>query len=309
MKINYKKFLKWTGLTFLCLVLFVLLFSWLFANKFNSKFEKIYTFKPESIAIPTDSASIARGAMLAVGCMNCHDRDLGGKVFFDEPEIGVLASSNLTRAKGSATESYTDEDFVRAIRHGLNKNGNPLMVMPSEAYCHFSDEDLGALIAYIKSLPPVERIFEKRYFTYMSQVMAGAGMFGNLFAFDIIDHENAKNITAPPIGNSVEYGAYVASFEGCQTCHGANLGGGISPDPVSPPVPDITKGSRAGNWTKEEFISFFKTGKTPDGRMPNVLFMPWEGIGALSTIEIEGLYNYIQSLPSANPNGVKVASK
>lgn len=304
-----KKFLKWTGITLLGLVLLVLLASLVLANQFNSKFEKVHSLTPAPVAIPTDSASIARGAMLAVGCQNCHDRDLGGKVFFDEPEIGVLPSSNLTRAARSETEGYTDEDFVRAIRHGLNKKGNPLMVMPSEAYTHFSDEDLGALIAYLKSLPPVDRTFDQRYFTYMSQVMAGAGMFGNLFPYDIIDHEKAKNITAPPTGNSIEYGAYVASFEGCQTCHGANFGGGKSPDPVSPPVPDISPGSRAGKWTKDEFISFFKTGKTPDGRMPNVQFMPWEGIGALPEVEIEGLYNYLQSLPPANPNGEKVAAK
>lgn len=295
-----KKFLKWTGIVLLGLVLIVLLGSWFLANKFNSEFEKEYTLTPAPIAIPADSASLARGKVLTVGCQNCHEKDFAGKVFFDDPSIGVLPSSNLTRAVGSETEGYTDEDFVRAIRHGLNKKGNPLMVMPSEAYSNFSDQDLGCIIAYLKSLPPIERKFDKRHFTYVSQAMAGAGLFGNLFAYNVIDHEKAKNITAPPIGNSVEYGAYVARFDGCKTCHGANFGGGKSPDPVSPPVPDISKSGNAGKWTLAEFTSFFKTGKTPDGRMPNVQFMPWEGIGALSEVEIEGLYNYIQSLPPAN---------
>ena len=304
-----KKFLKWTGITLLGLVLIVLLASWILSSKFNNEFEKVYPLAPAPITVPTDSVAIARGMALTVSCQNCHDRDFGGKVFFDDPNIGVLPSSNLTRAVGSETEGYTDEDFVRAIRHGLNKKGNPLMVMPSEAYTNFSDQDLGAIIAYLKTLPPIDRTFDKRYFTYMSQVMAGAGMFGELFSYNIIDHEKAKNIIAPPISNSVEYGDYVTKFDGCRTCHGENFGGGKSPDPVSPPVPDISKSGNAGKWTLTEFTSFFKTGKTPDGRMPNVQFMPWEGIGALTEVEIEGLYNYIQSLPPANPAGVQTAAK
>ena len=109
-----KKLLKWTGITLFTLVLIALLTSWVLASKFNNKFEKVYDLKPAPITIPTDSSSIARGMALTVGCQNCHDRDLGGKVLFDDPNIGVLPSSNLTRAVGSETEGYTDEDFVRA---------------------------------------------------------------------------------------------------------------------------------------------------------------------------------------------------
>ncbi len=295
-----KKFLKWTGITLLGLVVIILLASYILASKFNNKFNEIHSFTPAPVTIPTDTASLARGKALTIGCQGCHGKDLGGKVFFDDPNIGVLPSSNLTRAAGSETEGYTDEDFVRAIRHGLNKKGNPLMVMPCEAYSHYSDKDLGAVIAYLKTLPPVDRKFDQRFFTYTAQVMAGAGLFGEMFHYNLIDHEKAKDITAPPIGNSVEYGAYVASFDNCRACHGSNFGGGKSPDPVSPPVPDISKSGNAGKWTLAEFTSFFRTGKTPDGRMPNRQFMPWEGIGALSDAEIEGLYNYIQSLPAAN---------
>ncbi len=294
-----RKFLKWTGIILLLLVVIVLTTSWVLSRKFNEEFLQIYELTPDPVTIPTDSASIERGRTLTVGCRNCHDVDLAGKVFFDDPKIGVLPSSNLTRAKGSETEGYTDEDFVRALRHGLNKRGNPLMIMPSEAYTHFSDEDLGCIIALIKSLPPVERSFPQRQFTYMSQVLAGAGMFGNMFPYKVIDHEKAKNIKAPPIGNSVEYGEYVVKFEGCKTCHGPDLGGGKSPDPVSPPVPDISIGSNVGKWTLEQFINTFRTGKTPEGKVLQGQFMPFAGIGALSDVEIEALYKYIHSLPAA----------
>lgn len=294
-----KKFLKWTGIVLLGLVLIALLASWILASKFNNKFEKVYDLKPAPVTIPTDSASIARGKVLSVGCTGCHGTDLAGKVFFDDPNIGVLPSSNLTRAAGSETEGYTDEDFVLAMRHGLNKKGHPLMVMPSESIGELSDQDLGCVIAYLKSLPPIDRKFDKRHFTYLSQVMAGAGLFGNLFPYDIIDHDMRKNMTAPPISDSPEYGEYLVRSHGCKGCHSPNLGGGKSPDPVSPPVPNISKSGNSGKWTKAEFVSFFKTGKTPDGRLPNPQFMPWEGLGALPEQEIEAVYNYIQSMPPA----------
>lgn len=294
-----KKVLKWVGMSLLGLIAIVLLASWYFSSKFNNEFEKVYSLTPAPVTIPTDSASIERGRTLSVGCRNCHDVDMAGKVFFDDPNIGVLPSSNLTRAKGSETEGYTDEDFVRAIRHGLNKKGHPLMVMPSESYTHFTDQDLGCIIAFLKSLPPIERTFPKRHFTYMSQVMAGAGMFGNLFAYNVIDHEKAKNIAPIPIGASMEYGEYLTKIGGCVMCHAANFGGGKSPDPVSPPVPNITKSGNPGKWTKEQFIAVFRTGKTPEGKVLNAKFMPFDGIGVLSDAEIEGLYNYIQSMPPA----------
>lgn len=296
-----KKFLKWTGIVLLSLIVILLAASWLFTKSFNSQFNKVYTLTPAPVAIPTDSASIARGMALSGSCVTCHAKDLAGEVFFDDPNIGSLPSSNLTRAAGSETEGYTDEDFVRAIRHGLNKKGNPLMVMPSESYTFMSDEDLGCLIAYIKSLPPIERTFADRKFTYMSQVMAGAGLFGELFPYNRIDHGKAKNITAPPIGNSVEYGKYVTDWNGCHNCHGANLGGGKSPDPVSPPVPDISKSGLSAEWTLEGFKNFFRTGTTPFGKVVDSKFMPYLGIGNLTDVEIEAVYNYIHSLPPANP--------
>lgn len=295
-----KKFLKWTGFTLLGLLLIALLTSWVLASQFNRKFDRTFTLTPAQVVIPTDSLSIERGRTLSVGCRSCHGADLAGKVFFDDPNIGVLPSSNLTRAKGSQTENYTDEDFVRAIRHGLNKAGNPLMVMPSEALAHLSDHDLGCLIAFLKTLPPVERTFDKRHFTYMSQVMAGAGLFGNLFAYDVIDHDKAKNIVAPPVGPSVEYGQYLVNSFGCVNCHTSNLGGGKSPDPAAPMVPDISVSGAPGKWTLPQFINTFKTGTTPEGKQLNGEYMPFANLGVLENQEIEAVYNYIRTLPPAH---------
>lgn len=294
-----KRILKWIGIIVLSLVAVLLLASWVLSRSFLKEFDKVYEVDVASINIPSDSASMERGRQLSVSCRNCHDVDLAGKVFFDDPTIGTLPSSNLTRAKGSETEGYTDLDFVRALRHGLNKKGNALMVMPSDSYSHLSDEDLGCLIAYVKTLPAIERKFAPRKFNYTAQVMAGAGLFGELFPYNMIDHSTTSKVVAPPMADTPEYGHYVASFGGCFTCHSENLGGGKSPDPVSPPVPNISKSGNTGKWSKEQFKQIFRTGVTPEGKMLDGKFMPFAGIGALNDVEIEALFTYIQSLPPA----------
>jgi len=291
-----KRVLKITAYVAGALILIVLLASWYFSSKFNSEFEKVITFEPQEIVIPTDSASIERGRVLSVDCRSCHGPDLAGKVFFDDPGIGVLPSSNLTRAKGSQTEHYTNQDFVRAIRHGLNKSGNKLMIMPCKSISHLSDSDLGSLIAFINTLPQVERSFEKRRFTYMAQVMAGAGLFGDLFHYDLIDHANTKNIPSVAIGPAVEYGSYLVHIHGCNDCHKKDLKGGKSPDPVSPPVPDISMTGNFAKWSPEQFRAVFRTGTTPEGKVLQSEFMPFAGLGAHSDEEIEAVYNYIKSL-------------
>ncbi|HMQ63587.1 MAG TPA: hypothetical protein PKE06_23085, partial [Flavilitoribacter sp.] len=129
-----RKLLKWTGIILGGLLLVALFSSWILSRKFLKESEKTYQVAVTPVTIPSDSASLERGRVLSVGCRDCHDTNLAGKVFFDDPAIGVLPSSNLTRAKGSETEGYAPGDYVRALRHGLNRAGHPLMIMPSESY-------------------------------------------------------------------------------------------------------------------------------------------------------------------------------
>ena len=294
--LKMKRVLKIIGYVLGAILLLLLLGSWYFSSKFNGEFKKVIAFEPQAISIPDDSASIERGRILSVDCRSCHGVDLGGKVFFDDPTIGVLPSSNLTRAKGSETENYTNIDFVRAVRHGLNKDGHKLMVMPCNSYSYMSDQDLGCLIAFINTLPPVNNTFEKRKFNFTAQVMAGAGLFGDLFHYDIIDHAKAQNVPSVAINNTPEYGSYLIHIHGCNDCHKKNLKGGKAPDPVSPPVPDISNSGAVGRWTLEQFASVFRTGTTPEGKALNSEFMPFAGLGAHSDEEIEAVYNFIKSL-------------
>ena len=291
-----KRILKKVAYVLATLVIIILLTSFYFSSKINREFEKVFTLDPQEIRIPEDSASIERGRILSVSCRTCHGVDLAGKVFFNDPGIGVLPSANLTKAKGSETENYTNKDFIRAIRHGLNKNGNKLMIMPSLSYSNMSDEDLGCLIGFLNTLPKTERTFEKRKFTYLAQVMAGSGLFGDMFHYDLIDHEKVKSIPSVAIGPSVEYGSYLIRINGCDECHKKDLKGGEAPDPVSPLVPDISSTGNFGNWSLEQFIGVFRSGTTPEGKILDGQFMPFAALGSYSDEEIEAVYNYIKSL-------------
>ena len=295
-----KKVLKWVGITIAALVVVLALSSWIITSNFNKKLGRVVEMEVAPVAILTDSASIERGRLLAVGCRHCHGVDMAGSIFFDDKSLGSITSSNLTKGKNGPTEGYTNEDFIKALRHGLNKNGSPLLVMPSEATTHFSDIDLGSLIGFLNTLTPKENPLPKTNLSYMGQILAGAGAFGPLFSYDIIDHAAAKNIVSPPMSKDPEYGQYIVKFSGCVACHQADFGGGKSPNPSSPPVPDITKSGNLKNWSLSQFIEVFKTGKTPEGKVLSSEFMPFDDIGVMSDVEIESVYNYLNSLPAAN---------
>jgi mono/diheme cytochrome c family protein len=89
-----------------------------------------------------------------VNCVQCHGEDLGGKIYIDAGALGRVVGSNLTKGKGGIGSTFTDKDWVRAIRHGVRRDGSSLLVMPSETFVHMSGQDLSALISYLKQLPP-----------------------------------------------------------------------------------------------------------------------------------------------------------
>ncbi len=293
-----KKVLKWIGISLLGLIILLTITAFILSSRFKSLAKKTYDIVPAEIPIPTDSVSLERGRLLSLGCCTCHGYDYAGKDFFNDPAIGYMSSPNLTKAKGSATENFKNADWVRAIRHGVSHKNTPLMVMPSESFRYFSDEDLGSLIAYLNTLEPIEKPQPESKFTFMANVLAGAGMFGpldSMYAAQYIDHQALQHTTAPPIGSTLEYGEYMVKFMGCQTCHGKDFNGGKHPDTVAPLVPSISNKGNFGNWSLEQFKSVFRSGRTPEGKTLNPEFMPFAPIGAFSDVELEALYKYIKS--------------
>jgi mono/diheme cytochrome c family protein len=260
-----------------------------------------YAIAAETVAMPTDPEGVARGQHVATisGCVDCHGPDLAGRVFFDNPMVGRFVASNLTRGNGGVGARFGDADWIRAIRHGVRPDGKPLLVMPAKEYFGLSDEDLGALIGYLKTLPPVDRELPRSSVSPMGRVLMVALKDMAILSAERIDHTAARP-AAPTPGITREYGAYLAVR--CTGCHGDTLSGGKIPGtpPDWPPALNLTpyEGAAAAVWSEPQFIHAMRTGMTPAGRQLDRKYMPWPVLGQMTDEELKALWMYLQAAPA-----------
>lgn len=269
----------------------------------NARLNKSFVVSPRAVAIPTDATALARGRHLAEtrGCNECHGKDYAGNKVIDDGAMGVLHGPNLTRGKGGRVATFGDEDWVRAIRHGVGPDKRGLYLMPSEEYTHFSDEDLGAVVAFLKSLPAVDRDRVPISLGPVSRVLLATGKIK--LAAETIDHANRQPAAIKAAVN-VEYGRYVAN--GCVGCHGPKFAGGkieIGP-PDWPHASNLTPhpDGRLAKWTEGDFIGSLRTGKRPDGTELNPV-MP-RLFGQMDDVELKALWMFFSSLPPS-PTGAR----
>lgn len=285
-----RKLLKWIGIILGGLIGLIVLAAIGLYVSVNLRLSKIYTIRPETVAIPTDAPSVARGQHWAsIYCTGCHGDDLGGTAFFEDPAVGSIPAPNLTAGKGGAGSEFTDADWVRALRHGVDPQGKPLLIMPSGDLYYLSDGDLGDIIAYVKSVPPVDKEWDKYKVTPMARILMALGAFGDVLGVEVIDH-NGPRPAAPAAGVTVEYGDYLVRTFGCRTCHGRELAGGKSPDPQAPPAPNLTPGGALRAWAEADFITAVRT------RLSE--FMPWKDLRNMTDDELKAVWLYVQSQPA-----------
>ena len=290
------KFLKWFGISVGGLLVLIVLIFFALALKGGASLSRQFNIPDEQVKIPTDAESIARGEhWVKAECIGCHGDDLSGGPFVELP-FGYLDAKNLTPGKGGAGTEFTDQDWIRAIRHGVNPEGHSLLVMPATAFWYFNDEDLGAIIAYLKSLPPVDKETREPTFNLVGKALMGAGVFdkGVLIA-KYIDHQTRP--VAPSALVSIDYGNYVVNVSGCTDCHGPTLSGGKGADPKAKPAPNLTPGGEPSVWQEADFIKTVRTGVTPAGHPLDPAQMPWEHYKNLSDDELKAVFLYLQSLP------------
>lgn len=291
------KLLKWAGILVLGLVGLILVAGIGLYSATSMKLNKVYNVQAEAVQIPTESAAAARGEVWVNGlCLHCHKDDLSGKVVFDDPMLAILPASNLTPGRGGVGAQFTDADWVLAIRHGIGTDGRSLVVMPANDFYHFSDEDLGDIIAYLKTLPPVDAEVGQPVFKPLGRVMTAAGAFGKIIPAELIDHKAARQ-PAPPAGVTAAYGEYVVAVSGCRSCHGAELSGGKDPDPNAPPAPDLTPDGDLSNWDEAGFVNTIRNGVTPEGK-PLSSFMPWVDYRNMTDEQLRAIWAYLSSLPA-----------
>lgn len=285
-----RNFLKWTGRILGGLVVLLVIAGGVMYMLGAAKAKQTYTVQTAGLTIPSDSASLAHGKHITEihGCLDCHGADLSGKVFVDAPPF-LISAANLTSGKGGLGSQYSADDFDRAIRHGVKKNGKPVFIMPSAAYHNLSDGDAAALIGYLQTIPPIDNELPQSQLRFMGTMLAGTALD---LEFEIRS-EPARSEPAPPVGPTAEYGEYIASVT-CSYCHGADLRGLESPpNPDSPPAPSLIG---AGQWPLDAFVSTLRTGIKPNGDSLRVAYMPYTVTQNMYDEELEALHLHLATL-------------
>lgn len=314
-----KKFLKWTGILLVLLIagLVIAVFS-----RQNLTFEAEYP----NISASTDSSIIARGEYLVYGpahCSGCHSPleyqerlakgeklPLEGGFAFPLP-FGKLPSPNITPDQ-TGIGKMTDKDIARALRYGVGYDGRALFdFMP---FHNLSDEDLTAVISYLRTMQPVKKEIPAPEWNFMGKVVKA-------FMIKPVGPEGEVVKAITPDTTAV-YGEYLANYvANCRGCHtnrdlktGAYIGeyyaGGFAmPSSLEPGKAVVTRnltphegtGSMFG-WSQQKFITRMR-----QGRFVPLSEMPWDQFNQMSDNDLKAIYAYLQTLkPVANDVGAVV---
>jgi cytochrome c553 len=228
------------------------------------------------------------------GCAECHGDDFGGKVLVQSTLAGTLTAPNITR--GGVVKSYKAEDWVRVIRHGLKPNGTPA-AMPSELYASFSDQEISDMVAYLRSVPAVDRTLAA---SKLGPLMWFRIVRGDTpISAELIDHAVQRPKSPPPTSKATEeLGKHLAAV--CSACHGADLAGGPVPggDSDWPPAKNLTPHANGlEKWSLDDFEKALREGTRPDGGRIDPP-MPVKYTKNFKDTEVESLYVYLKTLPA-----------
>jgi cytochrome c553 len=296
-----KWLLKWTFRLVVFVVLVVCAVVGYVYYASSREMSKTYAVTVPAVAIPTDAASIARGKYLAEKvsmCVECHSEDLGGKVMSDNFAFGTIASANLTRGRGGIGSTYSDEDYVRALTHGVRRDGHTVIFMPSQDY-HFTEADLGAIIAYVKSVPPVDRDQPEKRIGPMARALSVFAGFP-LTPASMVDHANVKFEPTHDANNPIAAGSYLVSSAGCRGCHGPDLIGGGGPPPGAANITPVG----IGDWTEKDFLTALREHKRPNGtKIADEMPLAF---GQMSDDDLKKIFAYLKTVP---PKGTKTKNQ
>jgi hypothetical protein len=276
------------------------------------------------ITATDDPAVIARGEYLfnsVAHCQSCHAPT--DDYIASEPEapavpkgghewhmgpIGTLRSANITQDEGTGIGTWTDAEIARAIRHGIRRDGRPALFMMSVG--GISDEDLTAVISYMRTIPPVQNAIEPHEIGLLGKVLFQGPM---QFFAEPHDYEIPPFVREGEV--SIERGRYLAEGPAfCGGCHsdfeyegelkfvGQKNSGNVGnpfPDETEEGfvfyAPNLTSDPDTGhitNWTKDQFMGRFRTGRVYRGTP-----MPWESYRGMTDADLESIWLYLRDLP------------
>lgn len=230
-------------------------------------------------------------------CEACHAAELSGDLDVGEHfpiPVGSFTSANLTPA--GRISRWSDGEIFRAIRNSVDADGRWMIIMSYTNASKLSDDDIGALIAYLRSRPAAgERTAESPdRLNLLGMLLLGAGMLPGPRPVSV------DGITAPPKSPTAQYGEYVLSFQDCRACHGADLAGGAQGQigPVGPGLAGVRE------WKLEQFISTLRTGVNPSGHQLGKE-MPWQVIGKMDDDDLTAIYEYLMRLPDSRSDAAR----
>lgn len=229
-------------------------------------------------------------------CIECHGKDFGGGTMIDDPAIGQLFGMNLTAGKGGVTEKYVAADWDRTVRYGVLPSGKPTP-MPSVDYAAMSDQELSDIVAYIRSLPPVDKDMPRPTLGPVGTVLMAANKI-NLSA-ETYDHQQAHLVAPPAESEGPEFGKHLVSV--CTGCHGPELVGGPVPGgpPDWPPAANITPHADGlAGWTYDDFVGALRQAKSKDGRALRPPMAAMVNYAAnITDTELKAMWAYLQTVP------------
>ena len=264
----------------------------------NRVINRKHAFAPYPIAVPSDSASIAEGHRLAkMRCFGCHGDSLQGRAdFFDEPMIARIPTPNVPRKLAS----ISDAEFAGFMRSGIRKDGTSPFVMPPPGFYHISDADLGALIAYLRSVPVTGPETPPNSYRLLGRLGVMLGQFKtSVAAFDTTQ----ERVGQDPAWATARRGEYLARMI-CTECHGLRLTGDPAAAGGGVATPSL---SGALAYSLEEFTTLLRTG-TPREPGKQLGLMGETARGSLTWLtneEIAAIYEYLKALPAAGVADVK----
>lgn len=282
------------------------------------RWDRTFDAPMPEIHASTDPAVIERGRYIAQGpghCMGCHvspeemhrvERGevvpLAGGNPFKIP-LGTFYAPNLTPDPVHGIGRRTDGELARILRHDVRPDGRA--AFPIMEFLNMSDEDITAVISFLRSQKPVNRAVPERELTPF-----GKAIYALVLKPRTPDGTPRK--TSPPQGATLERGEYlVTATAGCVGCHtqrnlkdgsyvGAKLSGGFAFDIDNNPAamlvtPNLTPAPKTGritNWTEDQFVARFKSGVGLAGT-----HMPWPLYARMADDDLRAMYRYLHQLP------------
>ena len=268
-----------------------------------------------------DAAQIARGAYLARAghCAGCHTAR-GGAAYAGgrglATPFGTVYASNLTPDEATGLGRWSAAEFRRALRHGRSRDGRLLYpAFPYANYTLVADADADAILAYLRSLPPVAQPNRGHALRFPYGTQAA------LAVWRALNFRAARFELDPARPADWNRGAYLVQGLGhCSACHAARdalgasdegLGGGLIPvQNWYAPALDDPREAGVADWPLEDIVALLRTGRAPQattlGPMAEVVL---GSTRHLSEADLRAIAVYLKSLPPAAPRAVAATAR